>query len=201
MTVIEKDKRLKPFLEKIKKRYPNKLHILFDDALKLDLTNLTKNKIILVGNLPYNIATTLILNWIRLNKNITSLVLMIQKEVAQRLYAKAGTSFYSRISVLIQANATVTEKIEVSSENFFPKPKVNSAVVEIIPYKRNFDYDNLDKTLKICFLHRRKILRNNLKNLSEENKVKIYESGVNLSLRPQDLNHKEYIKLSKILFS
>ena len=94
------------------------MHILFDDALKLDLTNLTKNKIILVGNLPYNIATTLILNWIRLNKNITSLVLMIQKEVAQRLYAKAGTSFYSRISVLIQANATVTEKIEVSSENF-----------------------------------------------------------------------------------
>ena len=86
LTVIEKDKRLKPFLEKIKKRYPNKLHILFDDALKLDLTNLTKNKIILVGNLPYNIATTLILNWIKNYENFKSLVLMVQKEVAQRLY-------------------------------------------------------------------------------------------------------------------
>ena len=117
----------------------------------------------------------------------------MRKDYTQKL----GLVFYSEHQCSYKQTQLVTEKIEVSSENFFQNLKVNSAVVEIIPYKRNFDYDNLDKTLKICFLHRRKILRNNLKNLSEENKVKIYESGVNLSLRPQDLNHKEYIKLSK----
>ena len=89
LTVIEKDKRLKPFLEKIKKRYPNKLHILFDDALKLDLTNLTKNKIILVGNLPYNIATTLILNWIRLNKKYNLLSINDTKRGCAKIIRKS----------------------------------------------------------------------------------------------------------------
>ena len=88
---------------------------------------------------------------------------MVQKEVAQRLYAKVGTKSYSRISVLIQANAKVKKKLEVSADNFFPKPKVNSTVIEIVPSERNFNYERLDKVLKISFLHRRKILKNNLK--------------------------------------
>ena len=126
---------------------------------------------------------------------------MVQKEVAQRLYAKVGTKFYSRTSVLIQANASVKEKFEVRAENFFPRPKVNSSVIEIIPSrKKEFNYESLDKILKISFLHRRKILKNNLKNLSFEVQKKINESGINLSSRPQNLKPDEYIKLSKILF-
>ena len=125
---------------------------------------------------------------------------MVQKEVAQRLYAKTGTKFYSRTSILVQANASVEEKFEVSANNFFPQPKVNSSVIEIIPRKKNFNYENLDKILKKSFLHRRKILKNNLKNLSIEIKKKIKEKGINLSSRPQDLSPDDYIKLSKILF-
>ena len=126
---------------------------------------------------------------------------MVQKEVAQRLYAKVGTKFYSRTSVLIQANASVEEKFEVRGRKFFPRPKVNSSVIEIIPSrKKEFNYESLDKILKISFLHRRKILKNNLKNLSIEVQKKINESGINLSSRPQNLKPDEYIKLSKILF-
>ena len=93
------------------------------------------------------------------------------------------------------------EKIEVSADNFFPKPKVTSAVIEIIPTPRNFDYESLDKVLKICFLHRRKILRNNLKNLNSETESKIRACGISLSSRPQELNPTDYIKLSELLFS
>ena len=105
-------------------------------------------------------------------KTFKALVVMVQKEVAQRLYAKAGTKFYGRTSVLVQANATVEEKFEVSANNFFPKPKVNSSVIEIIPFKKDFNYESLDKILKISFLHRRKILKNNLKNLNIDTKKK-----------------------------
>ena len=133
-------------------------------------------------------------------KTFKALVVMVQKEVAQRLYAKAGTKFYGRTSVLVQANATVEEKFEVTANNFFPKPKVNSSVIEIIPFQKDFNYESLDKILKISFLHRRKILKNNLKNLSIEVQKKINESGINLSSRPQNLKPDEYIKLSKILF-
>ena len=201
LTVIEKDKKLKPFLEKIKIKHPKNFNLIFEDALNFNFSTLTNKKIILVANLPYNIATTLIINWIKNYENFKSLVLMVQKEVAQRLYAKTGTKFYGRTSVLTQANASVKEKIEVSADNFFPKPKVTSAVIEIIPTPRKFDYESLDKVLKTCFLHRRKILKNNLKNLNSETESKIRESGISLSSRPQDLNPADYIKLSKILLS
>ncbi len=201
LTAIEKDLSLKPILNKIKTKNPKNFNLIFNDALTINLSNLTKKKIILVGNLPYNIATTLIINWIKNYKIFKSLVVMVQKEVAQRLYAKVGTKFYSRTSVLIQANASVKEKFEVRAENFFPRPKVNSSVIEIIPSRRReFNYESLDKILKISFLHRRKILKNNLKNLSIDIKKKIKDKGINLSSRPQDLSPDDYIKLSKILF-
>ena len=201
LTAIEKDEKLKPFLEKIKLKNSSNFNFIIDDALHLDLSTLTKKKIILVGNLPYNIATTLIINWMKKYKIFKSLLVMVQKEVAQRLYAKVGTKSYSRISVLIQANAKVKKKLEVSADNFFPKPKVNSTVIEIVPSERNFNYERLDKVLKISFLHRRKILKNNLKNLNLKTEKEIKDSGINLLSRPQDLNTKDYIKLSEILFS
>ena len=136
LTVIEKDEDLKPNLNKFKKRYPKNFNLIFNDALTFDLSTLTKKKIILIGNLPYNIATTLIIDWMKNYKIFKALVVMVQKEVAQRLYAKAGTKFYSRTSVLVQANASVEEKFEVSANNFFPQPKVNSSVIEIIPRKK-----------------------------------------------------------------
>ncbi len=199
LTVIEKDEDLKSTLNKFKQKYPENFNLIFSDALTFDISTLTKKKIILIGNLPYNIATTLIIDWMRNYKTFKALVVMVQKEVAQRLYAKAGTKFYGRTSVLVQANATVEEKFEVTANNFFPKPKVNSSVIEIIPFKKDFNYESLDKILKISFLHRRKILKNNLKNLNIDTK-KIQANGINLSSRPQDLTPNDYIKLSQILF-
>ena len=85
---------------------------------------------------------------------------MVQKEVAERLSAEVKSKFYGRLSILIQLHANVISKFDVGAENFFPKPKVESCVLEIIPKtKKNFNYKNLDKILRIAFFQRRKNLK------------------------------------------
>lgn len=206
--IIQKTKSLKmveidPELIQVISQNPllSPFEIFNQDILKTNLQELGLNNPKVIGNIPYNITSPIIFWLIDHLPYWSESYLMVQKEVAQRLYAKVGTKFYSRTSVLIQANASVKEKFEVRAENFFPRPKVNSSVIEIIPSRRReFNYESLDKILKISFLHRRKILKNNLKNLSIEVQKKINESGINLSSRPQNLKPDEYIKLSKILF-
>ena len=102
LTVIEKDEDLKSNLNKLKKRYPKNFNLIFDDALTFDLSTLTEKKIILIGNLPYNIATTLIIDWVKNYKIFKALVVMVQKEVAQRLYAKAEQSFIVELQFLFK---------------------------------------------------------------------------------------------------
>ena len=201
ITIIEKDKRLRSYLEKIHSKNSDKLNIIFEDALKFDLRNIGKTKIILIANLPYNIATTLIINWMKYYQIFKTLIVMVQKEVADRLLAKVGNKSYGRISVLIQSNAKVELGFEVNPGAFFPQPKVLSSVIKITPFKRYYNYEILDKTLKLSFLHRRKIMKNNLRNIDKITESKINEKGINLASRPQELKPDDYIALSKILFS
>jgi 16S rRNA (adenine1518-N6/adenine1519-N6)-dimethyltransferase len=126
---------------------------------------------------------------------------MVQKEVADRLLARVGDKSYGRVSVLIQSNATVELGFEVSPNAFYPKPRVLSSVIKITPFKRQYDYEILDKTLKLSFLHRRKILKNNLKNIDMITENKINKKGICLNSRPQEVKPDDYITLSKILFS
>ena len=112
-------------MKKSKLKHPKNFNLIFEDALNFNFSTLTNKKIILVANLPYNIATTLIINWIKNYENFKSLVLMVQKEVAQRLYAKTGTKFYGRTSVLTQANASVKEKLRSMQIIFFQSPRLH----------------------------------------------------------------------------
>ena len=198
--IIEKDTSLAPYLEKIKDKYPKKLEILLDDIMKVDLKCLTKKKILLIANLPYNLASTLVVEWLKYINIFESLVIMVQKEVAERLLAQVSTKLYGRLSVLVQVHANVEKKFDVNPENFFPKPKVISSVIELKPKKRNFKYDKLDFLLKTSFSHRRKKIRNNLKKISPIYPIKnLKECQIDSNLRPQDISPNEYIKLSKLL--
>ena len=133
--LIEKDITLKPYISKVIKNHQEKVILLIDDALTISINNLSK-KIIIIANLPYNIATTLILNWLICINSIKSMILMVQKEVALRLSAVVKTKNYGRISVLTQVLANVEIKFDVKPENFYPKPKVDSSVIEITPKKK-----------------------------------------------------------------
>ncbi len=200
LIVIEKDKSLKPFLFQIKGKYSNNFIIINDDALKIDYQKFNLKQIIVIANLPYNIATTLIIKLIQYFHIIDSMILMVQKEVADRLSAEVSSSSYGRISVLIQIHASIKKEFDVSSDNFYPKPKVESSVIVIKPNKNiKIDYKKLDKILKLSFQKRRKTIKNNLKTLDGKIEKKILECGIDPILRPQDIKPSEYIKLADFL--
>ena len=200
LIVIEKDESLKPFLFRIKKNYSNNFIIINEDALKIDFGKLNLEKIIIIANLPYNIATTLIINFIQYFHLIDSMILMVQKEVAERLSAKVSSTYYGRISVLLQLYASIKKEFDVNAESFYPKPKVESSVIQIEPNKRvNIDYKKIDKILKLSFQKRRKTIKNNLKTIDEEVEKKILDCGIDPILRPQDIKPSDYIKLADML--
>ena len=198
--LIEKDKTLIPYLNKIEQINSNIVKVIHNDALKINFKKLDDNQLILIANLPYNIASTLIINLLRESNIFKSMILMVQREVAERLSAEVSSKAYGRTSVLIQTQSQIKKCFDVAPEKFFPKPKVFSTVIEIIPSKnKNFDYKKLDKVLKLSFKQRRKTLKNNLKFLSKESVKQISSSGINLSLRPQEIKPEEFIKLSQLI--
>jgi 16S rRNA (adenine1518-N6/adenine1519-N6)-dimethyltransferase len=200
LILIEKDRQLETVLIDLIKNKNIKIKLIIEDALKISINKLSKNKIVLIGNLPYNVATTLILNWLKYIHSFESIVVMVQKEVASRLSAKEKTKHYGRTSVLVQVVADVKIKFDVAPENFFPKPKVHSSVIEIIPKEKiKFNYKKLDKLLKLSFMHKRKTLKNNLSKLSSNIEEKIFKCGVNPALRPEEISPNQFIKLSEEL--
>ena len=200
LILIEKDKDLKNFLLKLQEKFKDIISLINDDILNLNLKDFNYNKIRIISNLPYNIASTLIIKLIMDFDIIESMVLMVQKEVAERLSAKVSTSFYSRLSVLIQLHAEVEKVFDVGPNNFNPKPKVESTIIKIMPYKKlKFNYDRLDNVLKISFRQRRKTIKNNLKTFLVDAEKKISKCGIDPNSRPQDLEPSDFAKLSKIL--
>ena len=200
LILIEKDKTLNAILSDLIKNKDTVIKLIIGDALKIAINKLSEKKIILIGNLPYNIATTLILNWLKYINSFKSIIVMVQKEVALRLSAEEKTKYYGRISVLIQVVADVRIKFDVAPENFFPKPKVYSSIIEIIPKKKiKFDYHKLDKFLKISFRHRRKTLKNNLSKINSNIEEKIFKCGIDPALRPEEITPNQFIKLSEEL--
>jgi 16S rRNA (adenine1518-N6/adenine1519-N6)-dimethyltransferase len=201
LLAIEKDIELKPFLTNIQKKYPEILEVIFQDALTYEYSKIKDQKIFLVANLPYHIATTLVIKWLRYIKKFESIIIMVQREVADRLSAKVSTKFYGRTSVLVQLHSDVKKIFDVPPENFYPKPKVDSSIIELSPKANlNFNYENIDRLLKICFAQRRKKLKNNLNKINYSNLRKIINSGVDLNLRPQNISIDNYLMMSKLLF-
>ncbi len=201
LLVIEKDISLEPYLESIKQEHSDKLKIIFGNALEIDLVDIFNEKIVLIANLPYNVASTLIINWLQNLEIFKSIIVMVQKEVAERFIAKVNSKQYGRISVLIQIFCDIKKKFDVSPDNFFPKPKVESSVIEIIP-KENIkvDYKKIDKVLKLSFLHRRKTIKNNFKKKNIDTKKLPFDNDTLDNLRPQEISPEKYLKLTKHLF-
>jgi len=163
---IEKDKTTQPILSQIVDASDNRLEIIFGDALKVDLSDLHKSGYAICSNLPYNVGTELLINWlhdIAGGKNIKSLTLMFQREVAQRIVANVGDEQYGRLSVLVNLLSDAKILFDVPNTAFVPRPKVQSAVVQIIPNKdkiaRITNINKLEKLTAKLFGQRRKMIR------------------------------------------
>ena len=197
--VIEKDNEL---AKNLNNKFNNQISIINDDVLQVDETNLFKDKVTVFGNLPYNISTEILSKWITNLKDnfwFDCLVLMFQKEVADRIIAEFNTSNYGRLSIICNWKLNIKKICDIKPEAFLPKPKINSSLLIFHP-KRNFikinDPNNLEKITRIFFNQRRKMLKKPFNQLFNGEQKVANKLKINLNLRPQNLNLETYYKLT-----
>ena len=199
MYLVEKDTFL---AENLKEIIDERVKIFNEDILKFDENLLSKNKIIVFGNLPYNVSTEILSTWISKLKNdywFSDLVLMFQKEVADRIIAQFNTSAYGRLSILANWRLKINKICDISPESFSPRPKIQSSLIHFTP-KENFvkikDPLNLEKITRIFFSHRRKMLKKPFNQIFNGNYDLLNKLNINLNLRPQNLDFDTYYKLT-----
>ena len=190
ITAIEIDKNL---VDELKKDKATNIKIINKDILKYDYNSLSKGEItnlIVIGNLPYNISSQIIIKLIGFKK-YEKLVFMVQKDLADRLLAKKSTKNYSRISIISQIFYEIEKNFSVSKNIFYPKPNVDSVMITMKHKKiNNIDFEKLSNLLKKCFSQRRKKIRNTLQNYVSTDIVEKYGD-----LRPQDLTIEDFLTL------
>ena len=201
LIVVEKDKNLANLL---KKKFEDKLLMINDDILKVNEKDLDDEKLIVFGNLPFNISTEILAKWILNLKNksfwFDALILMFQKEVADRIIAKFNSSKYGRLSILTNWKLEIDKICDIKPSSFSPKPNVDSSLLFLKP-KKNFpqfkDPKNLEKITRIFFNQRRKKLKKPFKLLFNDNVKILNEIKIDLNLRPHNLKQDIYYKLTQ----
>ena len=197
--VIEKDNTL---AEGLISKFKNKLFVINEDILKIDETRMFDEKAIVFGNLPYNISTEILTKWIMNLKDkfwFENLVLMFQKEVADRIIAKFNTSQYGRLTILSNWKLSIKKICDVGPSSFFPKPKIDSSILIFSP-KDDFykikDVKNLEKITRTFFNQRRKMIKKPFNQLFNGDQKALNKLNINLNLRPQNISIDTYYKLT-----
>ncbi len=196
---IEKDKDLASNLEY---KFKNKLTVINDDILNIDENKIFNEKAIVFGNLPYNISTEILNKWIlNLKDNFwfDHMLLMFQKEVAERIIAKFNTSAYGRLSILANWKLKINKICDIKPESFSPRPKVDSSLLFFSPKEDFFKIKNpknLELITRVFFNHRRKMLKKPFNQLFKGDQKILNKLNINLNLRPQNLDFITYYKLT-----
>lgn len=202
VVAVEKDQRCIAILDEIHDAFPGFLQIIEEDALKISPQIAIPNgQLKIVANLPYNIGTTLLVQWLSNLDRISSLTLMFQKEVALRLVAKSRTKAYGRLSILTQWLCESKRLFDLSPKAFTPAPKVTSSVVQLIPrsldsLERNL-FPIMERITQLAFGQRRKMIRSSLKPLFSGDKLS--EKGLDPCARAEELSIADFVLLAKAL--
>jgi 16S rRNA (adenine1518-N6/adenine1519-N6)-dimethyltransferase len=198
--VIEKDDTLALLL---KDKFTNEIDIINDDVLKISEDKISVEKLTVFGNLPYNISTEILSKWIvNLDKNFwfENLVLMFQKEVADRIIAESNTSKYGRLSILSNWKLNIKKIIDIKPQSFSPRPKIDSTLLLFTPKENFFEIQNaknLEMITRVFFSQRRKMLKKPFNQIFNNAKEVAEKFEINLNLRPQNLQPEMYFKLVK----
>ena len=199
--VIEKDNNLASFLAD---QFKKKIIIINKDVLKINEKKITKEKLIVFGNLPYNISTEILCKWIlNLDNNyfwFNCLILMFQKEVADRIVSNFNSSKYGRLSILANWKLNIEKICDIKSNSFSPKPRVDSSLLFFKPKKIFYEIKNpknLEKITRVFFNQRRKMLKKPYNQMFNGNLEILKKLKFNLDLRPQNLNSDTYYKLTR----
>ncbi|MHB1688569.1 MAG: 16S rRNA (adenine(1518)-N(6)/adenine(1519)-N(6))-dimethyltransferase RsmA [Ignavibacteriaceae bacterium] len=201
LTAVEIDERV---IENLSSKFPG-INLINKDILELDIKSLSvekKSKVRIAGNIPYNLTSPILFRMIENIEYINDAVLMIQLEVAQRINAKRGTKDYGILAVLIQYFADVELCFKVSPNVFYPKPKVFSAVIHLRFKDSRMPAEEKKyfiKVVKAAFGNRRKTLKNSLSNSIFAN-LNFADSGIDLSLRAEQLFIEDFVRLAKYVY-
>ena len=196
--IIEKDERL---IKTLNERFRNKLTIINEDILKYDLRLLSHKDLIIFGNLPYNISSQILVNFINYSYSEFSykkLVLMFQKEVADRILAEDNTKNYGRLSIFSSWKLNIKKIMDINPSSFFPKPKVISSLLVFEPkinYIKFKNSNNLENITNIFFNQKRKMIKKPLNILFKDSKKVIDELDLDVKLRPQNLKKDTFYKI------
>ena len=202
---VERDDRAIAALAEIAARYPGRLDIVAGDALELDpRPHLGAAPVRVVANLPYNIATALLVAWLTLEPWppwYERLVLMFQREVAERIVSAPGSKSYGRLSVLTGWRAQARILFDVAASAFVPPPKVTSSLVELIPRPRPLacDAGTLQRVTQAAFGQRRKMLRQSLKSLGTDTPALLAVAGIDPTARAEDIAVEGFVALARAL--
>jgi 16S rRNA (adenine1518-N6/adenine1519-N6)-dimethyltransferase len=200
VVAIERDARCLTALGELAAAHPERLELVAGDALALDPAALSDPPRKIVANLPYNIATPLLLGWLDRIRDYESLTLMFQREVAERLTAVPGTKSYGRLSVLVQWLTDAQILFDVPARAFVPPPKVTSSVIRLVPRAEPLapaTRSALERVTAAAFGQRRKMLRASLKALGTSVDALIERSGVTPTARAEELSVAEFCALAR----
>ncbi|HKA79032.1 MAG TPA: 16S rRNA (adenine(1518)-N(6)/adenine(1519)-N(6))-dimethyltransferase RsmA [Xanthobacteraceae bacterium] len=202
---VERDERALGALAEIAERYPGRLEIVAADALEFDpRPSLAQAPARIVANLPYNIATALLVSWLTLEPWppwYDRLVLMFQREVAWRIVAEAGSKSYGRLSVLAQWRSDARILFDVAASAFVPPPKVTSSLVSLTPREHPLPCERraLERVTQAAFGQRRKMLRQSLKSLGEDPLALLARAGLEPTARAEDIPVQGFVALARAL--
>ncbi len=199
---IERDARALPALAEIAAHYPGRLQVIEGDALEIDWNKLVDGPAQIVANLPYNIATPLLIGWLTDGPWppwFSSLTLMFQKEVAQRIAAKPDEEAYGRLSVICQWRCEAKKLFDVNRSAFTPPPKVTSSIVQLVPRAicdPACEVSKLERVTAAGFGQRRKMLRQSLKSVFAEPEVVLARLGLDATARAETLSVADFARLA-----
>ena len=205
VVALEKDPRCMPALAQISAAYPGRLDVFNADALEFDMRGQLTGPVRVVANLPYNVGTELLVRWLTPKDwppFWSSLTLMFQKEVAERIIAKPGTKAYGRLGILAQWKSTPSVVMELRPEAFTPPPKVHSAVVHLealaeprFPAPAGL----LSSTVAMAFNQRRKMLRSSLKSAAPDIEKALRDAGLEPTARAEEISLEGFCSLARRL--
>lgn len=203
LILIEKDNFLANNL-RLKYNQEKIVEIYNADILKFDFDKINRDKLVIIGNLPYNISSQIlikILKYKKLKTKFNDLILMFQKELGEKIIGKFPSKHYGRLSIISKFKLRIEKKFLVSPNCFFPKPKVTSMVIHFKTLRKNFfnlnDISNLEKITNILFSNRRKMINKSIKKILDTNKLKKLPN-LDLNLRPEKVSPEIIYKITEL---
>ena len=198
---LDKDYQSEIMLKELKELYKDKLQIIIADALDYPIWKLGDNPRQIIANLPYNVGTKMLINWLKHVNKFEKFTLMFQKEVAERIIANVGSPNYGRLSILTNWLTKTKKLFDIPPTAFIPSPKVTSSVIQLVPRSKpifDIDFSSLEKVTFLAFSQRRKMLKSSLKTVNGE--VILDSLQISSKLRPEEVSILDFCRIAKKIY-